>query len=65
MQLEDGKDYFISGIFQDFANNTIETGFRPPSGKCIIDFPSVNAVDGTNINLGTLILTHLSFKLAK
>ena len=65
MQLVDGKEYFISGIFQDFANNRIETGFRLPSGKCIIDFPSVNAVDGTNINLGTLILTNLSFRLAK
>lgn len=60
--LVDGALYHIDGVFRDFANNTQETGFRLPSGKCVIAYPSVtNYNNQPSINLGTLVLDSLSF----
>lgn len=60
--------YYIKGIFRDFANNTRETGFTLPSGKCLIDYPSVSVSAFGNkpfINLGTLVIDSLSFTPTK
>lgn len=69
MQLIDGNKYFISGTFRDFANNTTETGFRLPSGKCSYDYPSVSYYStfspSLQINLGTIVLDNLTFKPAQ
>lgn len=66
MQLVEGNKYFISGTFRDFANNTTKTGFRFPSGKCLIDYPSVSYFTtlspSLRINLGTIVLDNLTFK---
>lgn len=60
--LVDGALYKINGKFRDFANNTQETGFVLPSGKCIISYPSVTSIDNSPyIDLGTLILDNISF----
>lgn len=60
--LVDGAFYYIDGVFVDFANNTQETGFILPSGKCLIDYPSVTNYDEKlYINLGTLVLDSLTF----
>ena len=60
--LVDGALYHINGIFRDFANNSQETGFILPSGKCLVDYPEIIAIDGKPyIDLGTLILDNLSF----
>lgn len=62
--LIDDSLYHIKGIFRDFANNTQETGFRLPSGKCLVDYPSVGVTALGNkpfINLGTLVIDSLSF----
>lgn len=63
--LVDGELYYISGIFRDFANNSSETGFVLPSGKCLIQYPTVNKYTGdkVSINLGTMIVDGLTFKL--
>lgn len=65
-KLIDNGKYLVQGKFLDFANNTQETGFRLPSGKCFVDYPSVG-VDvfdkgKMQINLGTLILEDIVFK---
>jgi hypothetical protein len=62
--LIDDSLYHIKGIFRDFANNTQETGFRLPSGKCLVDYPSVGVSAFDNkpyIDLGTLVVDSLSF----
>lgn len=64
--LIDNAIYSVSGIFTDFANNSQETGFVLPSGKCLIDYPSVTSTYNglTNkpyINLGTLIIKDVEF----
>ena len=60
--LVDGALYYIDGIFVDFANNSKETGFKLPSGKCLVDFPSViNYNEKPYIDLGTLVLDNLTF----
>lgn len=60
--LVDGSLYHIQGIFRDFANNSQETGFVLPSGKCIVDYPRVTSIDEQPyINLGTLVLDSVSF----
>lgn len=60
--LVDGALYEINGAFRDFANNTQETGFVLPSGKCVISYPNVTSIDnGPYIDLGTLILDNISF----
>lgn len=66
--LVDGSLYHIKGIFRDFANNTRETGFTLPSGKCLVDYPSVSISAFENkpfINLGTLVIDSLSFSPVK
>lgn len=69
MQLVEGAKYYISGTFRDFANNTTETGFRLPSGKCSYDYPSVSYYStfspSLQINLGTIVLDNLTFKPAQ
>lgn len=65
-KLIDNGKYLVQGKFLDFANNTQETGFRLPSGKYFVDYPSVG-VDvfdkgKMQINLGTLILEDIVFK---
>lgn len=69
MQLIEGNKYFISGTFRDFANNTTETGFRLPSGKCSYDYPSVSYYStfspSLQINLGTIVLDNLTFNPAQ
>ena len=62
--LVDDSLYYIRGKFRDFANNSQETGFKLPSGKCLIDYPSIYISALSNkpvINLGTLILDSLTF----
>lgn len=62
--LVDDSLYHIKGIFRDFANNTEETGFKLPSGKCLVDYPSVGVSAFGNkpfIDLGTLVIDSLSF----
>lgn len=60
--LVDGALYHIKGTFRDFANNSAETGFTLPSGRCFIDYPSVISIDDKPyIDLGTLIVDSLSF----
>lgn len=69
MQLIEGNKYFISGTFRDFANNTTETGFRLPSGKCSYDYPSVSYYStfspSLQIDLGTIVLDNLTFNPAQ
>lgn len=65
-KLIDKELYYVNGKFIDFANNTKETGFVLPSGKCLIDYPRVLAGYGTydkkiKIDLGTLVLEDVSF----
>ncbi|MBR5333904.1 MAG: hypothetical protein IKV33_04115 [Alistipes sp.] len=60
--LVDGAMYNIDGIFRDFANNSQETGFILPSGKCLVDYPKATNYDNKlSINLGTLVFDSLSF----
>lgn len=60
--LIDGAKYNINGKFRDFANNTQETGFVLPSGRCIISYPSVTSInDKPYIDLGTLIIDSIYF----
>lgn len=62
--LVDGALYHIKGTFRDFANNSMETGFKLPSGKCLVDYPSVGVSafgDKPFIDLGTLVIDSLSF----
>lgn len=62
--LIDNAYYSINGNFVDFANNSQETGFVLPSGKCLIDYPKVRTSsisDGPFINLGTIVLENVSF----
>ncbi len=62
--LIDNGLYHINGKFIDFANNSSETGFVLPSGKCLIDYPKVSRSSINNkpfINLGTLILENVTF----
>lgn len=65
-KLIDNGKYIVQGKFLDFANNTQETGFRLPSGKYLVDYPSVGVDVFDNgkmqINLGTLILEDIVFK---
>ena len=66
--LVDDSLYHIKGIFRDFANNTKETGFKLPSGKCLVDYPSVSVSSVGNkpfIDLGTLVIDSLSFTQIK
>ena len=63
MLVEDSL-YYIRGKFRDFANDSQETGFILPSGKCLIDYPTIYISALGNkpvINLGTLILDSLTF----
>ena len=62
--LIDGALYYVNGKFIDFANNSKETGFVLPSGKCLVDYPSISrsALDNKPfINLGTLIIENATF----
>lgn len=65
-KLIDRGKYLVQGKFVDFANNTQETGFRLPSGKYLVDYPSVSVdvfdKEKMQINLGTLILEDIVFK---
>lgn len=62
--LIDGEFYHVKGIFIDFANNSKETGFVFPNGKCIIDYPKISVSSLGNvpfINLGSLIIENATF----
>lgn len=66
--LVDGALYHIKGTFRDFANNSAETGFKLPSGKCLVDYPSVGVSafgDKPFIDMGTLVIDSLSFTQIK
>lgn len=66
--LVDGALYHIKGTFRDFANNSTETGFKLPSGKCLVDYPSVGVTafdDKPFIYMGTLVIDNLSFTQIK
>lgn len=66
--LVDGALYHINGTFRDFANNSAETGFTLPSGKCLVDYPSVGVSafgDKPFIDLGTLVIDSLLFTQIK
>lgn len=57
--------YFVNGKFIDFANNSAETGFVLPSGKCLIGYPQVSKSSIDNkpyINLGTFIIDNAKFR---
>lgn len=68
-KLIDNGRYLVQGKFVDFANNTQETGFKLPSGKYLVDYPSVSIdvfdKEKIQINLGTLILEDIVFKEKK
>lgn len=65
-RLIDNTKYYINGTFTDFANNSKETGFRLPGGRCIISYPHVYMIDGKlKIDCGTLILENLKFRQAQ
>lgn len=55
--------YYIGGIFRDFSNNSSETGFILPDGKCLISYPTVttSSFNKPFIDLGTLIIDSLTF----
>lgn len=55
--LVDNALYRVNGVFVDFANNSKETGFVLPNGKCLVDYPKVITSYGKPyFMLGTFIL---------
>ena len=69
MQLAEGKEYYISGTFKDFMNDSKETGIRLPDGQYYIGYPSVISTSsssvGTTISLGAFVLENITFELAE
>ena len=62
--LVDNALYHVNGMLVDFANNSKETGFVLPSGKCLVDYPKVIISDSKPyFMLGTLILENVTFTL--
>ncbi len=62
-QLVDNALYRVNGVFVDFANNSQKTGFILPSGKCLIDYPTIMTIENKPyIDLGTLIIENTTCK---
>lgn len=60
--LVDNALYHVNGVLVDFANNSKETGFVLPSGKCLVDYPKViTSGNKPYFMLGTLILENITF----
>lgn len=61
--LVDNALYHVNGTFVDFANNSKETGFVLPSGKCLVDYPKITTLERKPyFMLGTLVLENVKFK---